>query len=102
MSHQLPSKSPTVLFKEMDEGGVLFCSRTEIYFGLNSVGAIIWNHLPEGAPSGNGSVGKLLDSLHEAYPDVDRDDLAADVREFLETLETSQLVTYARSEETKR
>jgi hypothetical protein len=82
----------------MDEGGVLFCSRTEIYFGLNAVGVAIWDRLPEaGAPEGRNFEG-LVDALQEVYPDVDRAILATDVQEFLGALEESELIAHGAPE----
>ena len=98
MSADLPVKSPTVVLKEMDEGAVLFCSRTEVYFGLNQVGSAIWNQLSDG----DGTFDGLLDALQSVVPEIDRDTLAADVREFLTALEENELVTYAQSEESSR
>ena len=98
MNVDVPKKSATVIFKSTDEGGVLFCSRTEVYFGLNQVGVSIWSALPD-AVSKSPTVDSLLDTLHDVYPDVDRDSLAADVDEFLKALEESELVSYDRPEE---
>lgn len=82
------SPSPTVLFKEMDEGAVLFCSRTEVYFGLNPVGVLIWKALL----AGDRTEAAVVESLAAAYPEVDRATLAHDVGEFLQALETDELV----------
>ncbi len=95
MSIIIPAKSPTVLFKEMDEGGVLFCTRTEAYFGVNEVGAAIWARLPDTGTSPGADVGTLVDALQERYPEVAREQLASDVREFLAALEEGELVVHA-------
>jgi hypothetical protein len=97
LSASLPVKSPTVVFKELNEGGVLFCSRTEVYFGVNRVGAAIWNQLSEV----NGSFDGLLDVLLGMFPDIGRDQLAQDVREFLNALKESELVAPAPAEENR-
>lgn len=99
MSGKLPAKSPTVLFREMDEGGVLFCTRAEGYFGLNPVSAHIWSLLPEPGDTERGDLEQLLDSLQRMYPDIHRDQLATDVGEFLDELEKSELVVDAQTEE---
>jgi hypothetical protein len=86
----------------MDEGGVLFCTRTEVYFGVNRVGAAIWNLLPaRGAERADGVDG-LLDELVRLYPDAGRDVLAADLRDFLDELEKGELVAYASAGERSR
>ena len=42
----LPSANPAVIFQKLDDGAVLFTPETELYFGLNSVGALVWDLLP--------------------------------------------------------
>jgi len=96
LSTDIPAKSPTVVFKEMDEGGVLFCSRTETYFGLNEVGVAIWERLPGAEEAESRELDSLLDTLQEVYPGVARDALASDVQEFLQALEQSELVLYGQ------
>ena len=78
----------------MDDGGVLFCSRTEVYFGLNPVGVRIWQHLRSGADSDPGTLDELLAALQAAYPQVDRDTLKADATQFLSAMAESELVIY--------
>jgi hypothetical protein len=86
----------------MDEGGVLFCSRTEVYFGVNPVGAAIWNKLPSEAGAGAGGVDGLLNELVTLYPDAGREVLAADLREFLDEPRKSELVVYGSTSEDRR
>ena len=78
----------------MDEGGVLFCSRTEVYFGLNPVGVKIWQNLRSAADSDPGTFEDLIAALQPAYPEVDRETLKADVAEFLSAMAESELVLY--------
>lgn len=94
MTGMLPAKSPTVHFRQMDDGGVLFCSRTEVYFGLNVVGSRIWEALPDEARSEMADFDNLILSLREAYPGVDPETLVNDVREFLEAMASNELVNY--------
>ena len=42
----LPRPHPAVMFREVSDGAVLLQMEDEIYFGLNSVGARIWQLLP--------------------------------------------------------
>ena len=44
--YPLPHPSPSAIFKELDEGGVLLSTTDEVYFGVNPVGARIWALLP--------------------------------------------------------
>jgi len=72
----------------MDEGAVLFCSRTEVYFGLNPVGLVIWNALADGSRT----LEALVDALEARYPEQDPDVLRVDAREFVEALAESELL----------
>ena len=42
----LPSPAPGVLFQALPDGAVLLDTRSEVYFGLNAVGARVWQLLP--------------------------------------------------------
>ena len=72
----------------MGDGAVLFCSRSEVYFGLNDVGVLLWNRISERP----GTLVDLVEVLHASFPDEDRPGLEADVREFTTALEKNQLV----------
>ena len=72
----------------LDGGAVLFCTRSEVYFGLNEVGQLIWETL--GTP-GN-SLSDLEQLLAERYPDVSAENLAEDARAFLAALGDAGLV----------
>ena len=91
VSDLLPRPSPTVLCKEMDEGAVLFCSRTEVYFGLNPVGVLIWSTLSDGART----LDDVVEAMQIRYPDEDQAVLRDDAREFLDTLTESELLVPA-------
>jgi hypothetical protein len=84
----LPLRSTTVVAQPLDEGAVLFCTRTEVYFGLNGVGQLIWDTL--GTPGS--SFSDLERLLTERYPDVSPSNLAADARDFLNALNEAGLV----------
>ncbi len=74
----------------MADGGVLFSSDSEVYFGLNPVGTIIWEALPT-ADTVEGLCRKLSDRFKDVAPEV----LAKDVRNFLRDLLASGLVVAA-------
>jgi hypothetical protein len=84
----LPWPSPSAIFKELTEGGVLLSTTDEVYFGVNPVGAKIWSLLP---PTSR-TFGGLCAELERSYPDVDPLRLRADAREFIESLLASGLV----------
>lgn len=71
----------------MADGGVLFSSDSEVYFGLNPVGAIIWEALP-----GATTIEELCRTLSQKYTDVAPEVLARDVNNFLRDLLAAGLV----------
>jgi len=89
---QLPSRSSTVILKELNDGAVLYCSRTEVYFGLNEVGLAIWQALPSESDSAD-TFDALVTALGERFPEAPSDTIRVDAREFLEELVRHELVT---------
>lgn len=84
----LPTPNPAVLFQTVAEGAILLHTEQEIYFGLNEVGAQVWQLLP---PHSN-QLSELLDALSQRYPDVDIRDIEADVLGLLGELAGSGLI----------
>lgn len=72
---------PSVVFQKLDDGAVLFAPATELYFGLNDVGALIWELLPRAT-----SQEEVCASIHATFPDVDLAVIQADVDELLARL----------------
>jgi len=89
----LPHPSPTAIFKELDEGGVLLSTSDEVYFGVNPVGARIWSLLPPVSRT----FGELCATLEQQYPDAASEQIRADVYEFIDALTASGLVVPATS-----
>ena len=89
----LPVPSPSTIFRPVAEGGVLFSTTTEIYFGVNTVGARIWGMLPPA----NMTVGELCAAMMSAFPEVSETRIRDDVRQFLEELLTHGLVVTSPS-----
>ena len=87
----LPRPHPAVMFREVSDGAVLLQMEDEIYFGLNSVGARIWQLLPPACTS----LEDLCARLGEAYPEVPAAQLLADVTELLDQLRESKLLVDA-------
>jgi hypothetical protein len=83
----LPKPSPTAIFKNMAEGGVLFSSDSEVYFGVNSVGSIIWDLLPT-----VNTFEELCAALSQRFTDVGLDRITRDVQAFLADLRANGLV----------
>ncbi|MBA2459853.1 MAG: PqqD family protein [Gemmatimonadales bacterium] len=78
----LPVVNPEVIYQSLDEGGVLFSPKEEVYFGLNAVGAKVWEALPPASRSWE----ELFSTLETRYPAVDPATLRADARELIDEL----------------
>jgi len=78
----LPSVNPSVIFQKLDDGAVLFAPETEFYFGLNAVGALVWEMLPPR----HASLEALCASLTATFPDIAPSVIRSDVEELLEQL----------------
>ena len=88
-SAPLPTPAPDVLYQALDDGAVLLAPATEVYFGLNHVGAAIWERLPPVCRT----FGALCGALRDVYPDAPADGLAHDVAALLTSLREAGLVT---------
>lgn len=80
-----------VLFQELDGEAVLLSARSGQYYGLNELGARIW----QGLASGNSMAG-LLSGITSEY-EVGQDRLIDDVARFLDSLEQAGLVKVERA-----
>lgn len=76
------------MFRQVSEGAVLLHLEDEIYFGLNAVGASVWELLPPVCAD----LDDLCARLSEKYPDVDAQVLRQDVLELLGELRLGKLV----------
>lgn len=84
----LPTPAEGVIYKALAEGAVLFSSTDEVYFGLNEVGARVWQLLTSDASS----LDAIVDRLAGEYAEVPADTIRADVTELLAELGTHGLV----------
>ncbi len=87
-STALPNPHPAVVFKPVSTGGVLLHTETEIYFGLNEVGVVVWQCL---APECS-NLEELCERLQATYPEVAAETIRTDARELLASLEEKKLV----------
>ena len=87
----LPVPSATAIFKQLAEGGVLFSTDTEVYFGVNVIGARIWELLPPKTTTFD----ELCAVLASEYSDVSPQQIQKDVRKFLDDLVENGLVVNA-------
>lgn len=90
----LPIPNPDVIYRSLAEGAVLFSTRDEVYFGLNDVGARVWELLPPAA----GTVDEICEVLADRYPDASPATIREDVDDLLAALAEHGLVL-KRSEE---
>ncbi|MEZ4417130.1 MAG: PqqD family protein [Gemmatimonadota bacterium] len=77
-----------VIFKNVSDGAVLLHTESEIYFGLNRVGAQVWEMLATGGLSVEG----VVRALQKTYPDVEPAALQSDVSELVSQLRANGLV----------
>lgn len=84
----LPRPRSTVVFKELPEGGILFCKASETYFSLNQVGTRVWQLLPPEC----GTEAEIVARINGEYPDAGPETIASDVRQLLAELAAHGLV----------
>ena len=84
----LPFPAPSAIFRRLPEGGVLFSTETEVYFGVGVVGARIWELLPPATRT----VEEMVAILSSQYHDVPASQIRTDVERFLTELVTNGLV----------
>jgi hypothetical protein len=84
----LPVASTDVIYRALGDGAVLFATTEEAYFGLNAVGAQVWELLPPVTTT----LGELCEALRARYPEVHPETLRTDVEELLATLVRHGLV----------
>jgi len=78
--------APTVFAQEVDDEMVLLDMNSENYFGLDSVGAVMWQMLEE-----KKILSEVLKSLLEYY-EVEEEILKRDLLIFVERLQESGLI----------
>jgi hypothetical protein len=83
---QVFTVSSDVLFQEVSGETVLLDLESEQYFGLDAVGTRIWSLLKEGR-----AVREMVETLLAEY-EVEREQLAGDVRELLAALLDAGLI----------
>jgi hypothetical protein len=84
----LPVANPNVIYKALTDGAVLLSTTDEVYFGLNEVGAKVWERLP---PALN-TMDELCAAIAAEYPDADPETIRADVSALLSELTSFGLV----------
>ena len=85
----LPVVNPAVIYRSLTDGAVLFSTEDEVYFGLNAVGARVWEMLSADQHDFDG----MCRTLATEYPEVSQETLRQDVEELLEDLRANRLVS---------
>src|SRR5207247_6479502 len=88
MGMELPVRNPNVMCRTVDGGAVLLDTGQEVYYGLNTVGAYIWEHLPPVFQT----LEEMSASLSALHPEVAVETIRADARELLDDLLANGLV----------
>lgn len=83
----LPKAVGDVVYCEVEDGAVLLHAVQEVYYGLNHVGAEIWQLMPSAE-----SLEALAAALQTRYPDVALATLRDDARALLDDLTAHGLV----------
>ena len=84
----LPVPHPDVISRILPDGSVLFHPQTEVYFGLNETGTVIWQALAAGASCEEALIG----AVRGRWPDAPATDVMCHVRELLADLSVEGLV----------
>lgn len=91
-SDRYPSVAGDVIFQPVSDGAVLLSTDGEIYYGLNEVGAEIWEGLTRSR-----DVDGICRELRDRYPEVEAERIRSDVTDLLEELASEGLVTWQES-----
>lgn len=86
----LPSPAAGAVFRRLPEGGVLFSTETEVYFGVGVVAAQIWELLPPATRT----VEEMVAILGAKYHDVPAKQIRVDIERFLSELLSNGLVAH--------
>jgi hypothetical protein len=91
---RLPVATSHVVYGPLSDGAVLFSTKDEVYFGLNQIGAQIWELLPPSTQT----LTQLCAELEQRFEDVDPPSLRSDVVALLADLLANSLVVYLDQE----
>lgn len=84
----LPVPHPDVVARALPDGSVLFHPATEVYFGLNETGTVVWQALVAGATTEEA----LVQAVLARWPDAPPTDVTCHVRELLADFSIEGLV----------
>ena len=76
-----PEPAPDVVYTRVSEGAVLLSTAEEVYYGLNPVGARVWELLEAGR-----SVAEICGQIGEEFEGAEEETVRGDVAEILDDL----------------
>lgn len=88
MQTLLPTPNSEIIFQPVENGAVLLHVTEEVYYGLNDVGARIW----QGLPPTHDTLEALCAKLSAEYPEVPQESIRQDIVELLSDLAVHGLV----------
>ncbi|NNG17819.1 MAG: PqqD family protein [Gemmatimonadales bacterium] len=91
---RLPSAVSHVVYGPLSDGAVLFSTKDEVYYGLNQIGAEIWELLPPSTET----LTELCARLERRFEGIDPPSLRSDVLALLADLLANNLVEYLDQE----
>ncbi len=91
---RLPVATAHVVYGPLSDGAVLFSTKDEVYFGLNQVGAQVWELLPPATRT----LTELCANLERRFEGIAPDVLRRDVAALLDDLLANDLVEYLDQE----
>lgn len=92
----LPNAAPAVVFTRVREGAVLLSTEDEVYYGLNEVGAAIWESLDR-----EETLDGLCARLEERYPGVEPERIREDAEDLIRRLSDLGLVAPGDTERSR-
>ena len=87
------SRNPDMLAVEMDDELVMMDATSGDYFGLNTVGAHIWNLLEQ-----EHTIAMILDNAQQHFTEATAEQIQTDVYAFLTEMQDKNLVTVTISD----
>jgi hypothetical protein len=81
-------RNPGVLCQSVTEGAILLDPGQEVYYGLNVVGAQVWELLP----ASFSDLTPIIEEIARRYPEVEQEVLRADITELVQDLQANGLL----------
>lgn len=79
--------NPDIVMRRVDDSVFLVNSDNQTLYHLNSIGAALWRLMAEPV-----SADEAVDTIHRAFPDMDRAQIADDIKGLIRDLAGNNLV----------